>query len=78
MFGLRVLVCGLWRLDVRLLHSTILNDDRPITQQFMLRPVPGIVPYVGMKIVLFDEGSQIEKKSLFDLNQQPLRKILSD
>jgi hypothetical protein len=31
-----------------------------------------------MKIVLFDEGSQIEKKSLFDLNQQPLRKILSD
>jgi hypothetical protein len=37
-----------------------------------------IVPYVGMKIVLFDEGSQIEKNSLFDLNQHPLRKILSD
>jgi hypothetical protein len=33
-----------------------------------------------MKIVLFDEGSQIEKNSLFDLfdNQHPLRKILSD
>jgi hypothetical protein len=39
-----------------------------------------IVPYGGMKIVLFDEGSQIEKSSLFDLfdNQHPLRKILSD